>query len=890
MQAVVRRAVVPKITGALLLASSAVVSAPACLPKPAPPAAAGAASDARAQLSLPASTSPAHATIEVDRSRVLRKFDKRLLLGSNIAIWHQAKTFEDPKVSEAFVDAGIGLLRMPGGSAADQYFWNGNGVRQGNDVERSKYNGTSHRWAIDYSSFKPGFNGFWGFPKDPKTAELPSFHGNVDVQQQLDFITRAKSQALITVNAGTGTAKDAAEWVRWANKKMSYQVRYWEIGNELGGGWESGTLRPDGKTMDGAIYGGIYSEFARAMKAVDSSIWVGSQGGVDFIRGALARKEAPMDFVTFHDYYNADGPSIEARFKTLDRIQGQIADVKRAIEELRPKSDIKIGMTEYNCKLFEDEETSDVLSGLWTIAAVGEMLYGGLDFATQWDTFTQKRQQGGGHGFMLEDGAVPKAEYWSFYLLSRYLGDSLLAVKDSAPELRTYASKDESGNLYLVVVNTDPAKAVLGEISLGDVPVASVAEGMRFSYHEYSWDPQAFTPLYNGGPSRFQVRVASKFEHEFPAFSATALRIAAPAKASMLSLEGDQKLVLSAGSERPLQVSAFDAEGKPAAGVNVSAVLEGAGFQVTPAAVATDASGRASFVLKALAGPAAAVLGLSAASFPASKYEVSSVSPELLIHGADRAAANEVVSYFGALRYPKTPGYELLQSFSGPGGLRIGDSEEHALQFDRGLARFDLSLGRAGKHVLTLSAGQLSQQKSLDVFDTELQEIVALNFDSDQALANTSGKLKFSVNQNVRANQGVLQLDIPGVKGWTQDAVSFDKLQDTAGLDREHIVALSLDIMPGPNLDTSNDWAALVLVLQSELNYWMPLEAIDLRKLPPGQWTHVKLEIKEEQLKAMKALFKIVSVVNSGGSVSGLLYLDNLAFTVKAQKKEESGH
>jgi hypothetical protein len=34
----------------------------------------------------------------------------------------------------------------------------------------------------------------------------------------------------------------------------------------------------------------------------------------------------------------------------------------------------------------------------------------------------------------------------------------------------------------------------------------------------------------------------------------------------------------------------------------------------------------------------------------------------------------------------------------------------------------------------------------------------------------------------------------------------------------------------------------------------------------------------------MKALFKIVSVLNSGGSVSGQLYLDNLSFTVKAQK------
>jgi hypothetical protein len=114
-------------------------------------------------------------------------------------------------------------------------------------------------------------------------------------------------------------------------------------------------------------------------------------------------------------------------------------------------------------------------------------------------------------------------------------------------------------------------------------------------------------------------------------------------------------------------------------------------------------------------------------------------------------------------------------------------------------------------------------------------------------------------------------------RAWERSA--WAKLQDTVGLDREHIVALSLDVMPGPDLDTSNDWATL-----GELNHWMPLEAIDLRKLQPGQWTRVKLEIKEEHLKAMKALFKVVSVVSSGGSVSGALYLDNLAFTVKARK------
>ena len=193
--------------------------------------------------------------------------------------------------------------------------------------------------------------------------------------------------------------------------------------------------------------------------------------------------------MTFHDYYNAEGNTIAARFKTLERIRKQISDIRQAIEKHRPGADIPIGITEYNCKLFEDEGTSDVFSGLWTVAAVGEMLYGGLDFATQWDAFTQKRDNGGGHGFMIEMGVVPKAEYWALHLLSQFLGSELLAVEDSSDDLRTYASRDPSGALFLVAVNTSQDAAYTASVDLGGANVAPVATGMRFSYHEYAWDP-----------------------------------------------------------------------------------------------------------------------------------------------------------------------------------------------------------------------------------------------------------------------------------------------------------------------------------------------------------------------------------------------------------------
>lgn len=105
-------------------------------------------------------TSNATLSVSIDANQTVRTIKKHWFLGTNIAIWNQPSTFRDPEVHKYFQDAGIGLIRIPGGSASDQYFWNGNGVLNGNHVDRSKYrDGT---WKIDYSKWTPGFMGFFG--------------------------------------------------------------------------------------------------------------------------------------------------------------------------------------------------------------------------------------------------------------------------------------------------------------------------------------------------------------------------------------------------------------------------------------------------------------------------------------------------------------------------------------------------------------------------------------------------------------------------------------------------------------------------------------------------------------------------------------------------------
>lgn len=74
------------------------------------------------------------------------------------------------------------------------------------------------------------------------------------------------SQAVICVNAGTGTSKEAAAWVRYANKVKGYNIKNWQIGNELDGEWE------ESGPISARQYAARYLEYARAMKAVDSTI------------------------------------------------------------------------------------------------------------------------------------------------------------------------------------------------------------------------------------------------------------------------------------------------------------------------------------------------------------------------------------------------------------------------------------------------------------------------------------------------------------------------------------------------------------------------------------------------------------------------------------------
>src|SRR5258708_5387321 len=165
------------------------------------------------------------ANISVDSTKKIRIVDPRIA-GLNTAVWDSA--FNTDTTRTLLGAAKIGALRFPGGSISDTYHW------------QSGKSGTT-TWATTFDAFA--------------SVAVP-----------------LGAQVFVTVNYGSGTAQEAADWVTYSNVTKPYGFKYWEIGNECYGSWENDT---HGQQWDPYTYALQVKDYAAAMKAVDPTIKIG---------------------------------------------------------------------------------------------------------------------------------------------------------------------------------------------------------------------------------------------------------------------------------------------------------------------------------------------------------------------------------------------------------------------------------------------------------------------------------------------------------------------------------------------------------------------------------------------------------------------------------------
>ena len=445
-------------------------------------------------------------TLSINPDKVIEEADPHRLTSTNVSLWSRHPIIENKSFQEAIRQWAPASIRIPGGSWSNEYYWNGNGVRIGNDHGIENFDPSKQRadgtWDVDYSDYKPGFR------LHGEERHLSDYHGDLDVKTQHEWIQSLGTETMVTVNVGSGTPEVAAEWVKWANLKQGYDVCQWEVGNELNGDWELGHRLPDGSSMTGEVYAKIFKDFAEAMHAVDPDIELGgpacSDLALDFVKELIRDGGDAVDFVSLHAYpVGVNTKDSAEKFAAIDDLRDAVARIDGWIEKYQPAraDEIEIGVTEWNIKVNEDRDTAELISALWSALWVGTMFEEGIDFANQWD-LTTYTSEGGHSAFNIDESNMtvkPKAQYWALWMWSNLMGDQLLASSLKGDDkVKSFVTRSDKG-IQIMLVNTaedDEVSVKLKGLDINDAILHT------YSSSEYFWDPHAKRPLWSLPPSK----------------------------------------------------------------------------------------------------------------------------------------------------------------------------------------------------------------------------------------------------------------------------------------------------------------------------------------------------------------------------------------------------
>ncbi|HWD91771.1 MAG TPA: YDG domain-containing protein [Verrucomicrobiae bacterium] len=392
------------------------------------------------------------ATVSVNASNTVRTADTRWF-GVNVGDWDSDFNLTDaPAQLKA---AGLTTLRFPGGVESDVYHW-------ANPAQLS----------LTFTNFA-------------------------------QVATNVGATPIITVNYGSGTPTEAAGWVSFANVTNHYGFKYWEVGNE-----EYGSYETDNHTNphDPYTYASNAATYIQQMKAADSSIKVGvtvlsglqigyngytNHAATNLLTGqifhgwnpvvlsTLRQRGATPDFIDYH-YYPENYPAVSDNDQTLLASANWAADAA----ELRGEISDFFGSSGTNIELLVTENNSDegnagkqstsLVNGLYYADSLGQMMQTEFNARVWWDL----RDGGpeatngdmsaslygwrmyGGFGMMWDSNLGLELtnrfpQYFAAELLHHFIGgsDKVVQATSGNPLVSAYGVLRTNGNLTLLVIN-----------------------------------------------------------------------------------------------------------------------------------------------------------------------------------------------------------------------------------------------------------------------------------------------------------------------------------------------------------------------------------------------------------------------------------------------------
>ena len=403
------------------------------------------------------------AKVAVDNTTAVRLVDEKVF-GLNTAVWDGA--YPDAQTVSDLQDMQARFLRYPGGSSSDDYNWQNNTSQVENQ----------NAGATDFDTF---------------AASALS----------------TGAQVVITVNYGTGTAQEAADWVTYSNVTKHYGFKYWEVGNECYGTWEDDT-QP--LPHDPVTYATRAVQYIQAMKAADPTIKVGvvadssedsyqngythvvtnpvtgsSHGGwTPVMLSTMKTLGVLPDFLIYHSYAQNQGSESDATLlqesalvwpAAATGLRNQLTDYIGAAG-----AGIELLVTENNSvSTNPGKQTTSLVNGLFMADSVANLMQTEFNSLIWWDMYngqgTTNNNSSSLYGWrMYGDYGVESPQhdryptYYAMKLLSRFArgGDTVVKATSDNTLLSAFAARRQDGSLTLLAINKSPTATYSANITV----------------------------------------------------------------------------------------------------------------------------------------------------------------------------------------------------------------------------------------------------------------------------------------------------------------------------------------------------------------------------------------------------------------------------------------
>jgi hypothetical protein len=417
-------------------------------------------------------TEAATVIVTVNTADTLGKVSK-YILGNALAAW-LGNDVNNPVLLGHLQKLSPTLIRYPGGSWADIFFWSGNP----GDLPSTIPDGTNNGQRIPLSA---------QFGTNSWPTTLDNYYAMRDA---------LNTQGLITINYGYAryglsakpaeqAAHYAADWVRYDNGR----TKFWEIGNENAGPWEAGwqidtTTNKDGQPeiVTGELYGKHFKIFADSMRAAaaekGNTIYIGgiimhfdgtnswNVAERQWNEGFFREVGDAADFYVIHNYFGNHTSSIKnqvdvARSSLNQNIAFIRQDIANKQAAVRP-----IAMTEWNLDVgseADNQKRTSIANGMQAVVLTCEMMKNNFGMSSRW---LIANWESDGMFYRGNNSQIPawnpRPDVFYLYYLQQFVGDHMLSTSVPAnTDVLAYATTFHSGHAGVLVVNKGTAERVV---------------------------------------------------------------------------------------------------------------------------------------------------------------------------------------------------------------------------------------------------------------------------------------------------------------------------------------------------------------------------------------------------------------------------------------------